>query len=287
MDERAQNITAGMVIGFLVVACICVASLLAGWALISDKSPLAALLSTATSTKTLTPTTTPTLTPSPTSTSTPVPTNTPTPVDTSTPASSSTPEATATEQPKLLFDERFSSDTNKWQAWYNSNEFSINSGQLRLLSTKDDYVAISICSDSDCGPYRDFFYQAEVSLSEESGVGHGIVFGFVGSNLYYVFEIDTELGKYALYKLVDSEWVKLINWNKHTAIKSGAGPNLLAVQVASEGREVSLWINGVYIQSHEDSEPYPKGKIGFFINGSGPELLGDDVEVYSSYPYDE
>jgi hypothetical protein len=290
MDDRAQNLTVGIVIGVLVVACLCVGSLIGGWLLTSPKSPLLAMLAsptptvtdTATPTPTLTATSTPTVTP--TATETPTPTNTPFPTDTPTPQATATSTNTPTEPPALLFKEVFTDNANEWEPWYKDSETAVKNGQLRLLSNKEKFVAMSTCGNV-CGPYRNFYAQAEVVLDPVVKIKHGLAFGIINGQNYYVFEVDTDYGGYALFKLVENAWSELVAWKKHSAVRSGATPNLLAVQVAEDGSLISLWINGIFIQDFNDPDPFAAGKVGFFINGIGADLVADNLEVYTSNPY--
>jgi hypothetical protein len=290
MDDRTQNLAVGVTIGVLVVGCLCVGLLIGGWLLSSPKSPLVAMIASPTPVPTHTPTftPTPTQTPIPTDTAvptdTPQPSNTPLPTDTPTPEATATASATPTEPPDLLLKDNFSDNVNEWEPWYNDNDVTVSNGQIRLSTPKEGFVALSTCGN-ECGPYRNFYYQAEVVLDPDTDVNFGIAFGIIDGQHYYVFEIDTDYGGYALYKLVDNEWTKLTDWKKHSAVRSGATPNLLAVQVSDNGKLISLWINGIFIQDFDEPDPYAAGKLGFFVNGTGPTLVGDNLEVFTANPY--
>jgi hypothetical protein len=290
MDDRTQNLSIGVLIGVLTVACVCVGCLIGGWLLSSPKSPLVKLIPsptptwTNTPTATMTPTVTSTPTQTPTATETSTPSNTPLPTDTPTPEATSTNTATPTELPGLLLKDQFNDNTNEWGPWYKDSETDVTNGQFRLWSKAEGFVGLSTCGNN-CGPYHNFYYQAEVLLDPASDVNFGIAFGILDGQHYYVFEIDTDFGGYALYKLVDNEWEILIDWKKHSAVRSGGTPNLLAVQLSEDGKLISLWINGIFIQDFDEPEPYDAGKIGFFVNGIGPTLVGDNLELFTSNPY--
>jgi len=293
-SNKSQNILIGAVIGLLVIACCCVAVFSVSWAMSSERSPFIAFFASATPTQTATPTFTATST----ETATPTPTFTPTPTETSTPTTpptdtevppSDTPTPEDTEIPnELLLQDNFGNNNNGWYAWYKDTTVEVANGQLRLNSDRDGFVALASCSKG-CGPYTDMYFQADLGIEPAADINYGMAFSIIDGANYYAFEInvnpETDYRGYALYKLTENEWSKLIPWTEDSAVQSGV-LNTLGVQVSNDGSQMDLWINGIYVNSYTDSDPYGSGKIGLFVNNSGTELVGDGVVVYNFRPAD-
>jgi hypothetical protein len=212
-------------------------------------------------------------------TNTPPPTASPTITPTAPPSSTPEPHILvyAPTGDEVVFQDTFDNNINQWRSYYAGRVASVNDGHLRVVSYERGYVNVGSCDS--CGNYSDsFYYQADLVLNKFQPVSYGLAFCINENNNYYVYTINHNSFKYALFKLLDDEWFTLIDETFSEEIKSH--PNTNTLSVAFEQGYIELFINGILVDTYKDSEPLMDGEIGFIVDDAGAELFGDNVFAY-------
>lgn len=221
--------------------------------------------------------------PSPTATYTHTPPSTPT--KTLTPTRTPTPTITTTPHPFLdpaegvtVFNETFESNTWDWDAAYRNNSSNVENGKLMIKSNELGYVGMALCYG--CKAFiNGFYYQAELLPEEETSVSYGISYcASLSSNDYYVFQVNTLLPTYSLFKYASDDWEVFINREPSNTINKYPGSNTLGVKY-DQGK-MDLYINGILVDSYMDENQPSCNKIGVFVDGSNLEIFADNIFVY-------
>ena len=215
---------------------------------------------------------TPTLTPTPTFT----PTNTFTPTVTATP----TPDylLTVVTRNNVIFEDHFDTNENNWGGFYSGSTVTIENGKLNLLSENSGFIGVSFCIT--CPETGDsFFLEAELAVKENKTTSYGLAFCSNGYGAdYYVFQIKPIGKTFILYKHSDTGWQNLTENQYSSAIEMFPAANKLGVYY--DHGAIKLYINDKNVLAYEDKAPYSCKRSGFFVNGSGVNLLADNLTVY-------
>jgi hypothetical protein len=210
-----------------------------------------------------------------------------TPLPTASPTISPTAPPTSTPEPHILvypptgdeevLKDSFDNNKNQWISYYAGRVASVTDGHLRVVSYERGYVNVATCNG--CGNYSDnFYFQADLALNEFTPVSYGLAFCITDNNNYYIFTINHNTFKYALIKLVDDEWITLIEDTISEEINNH--PKINTLSVSFEEGYMELFINGVMVDTYKDTKPLKNGEIGFIIDNAGAELFGDNVFAY-------
>ena len=226
----------------------------------------------------------PTQTFPPTATFTQLPTVTatlpPTDMPTSAPPSQPAPEIMAQAITPPALQENFVDNTRAWTGLGANSEFLIQEGSLILRSNQTGQPAVAYCA-GDCGPYKDsFYYEASLMDERASDFGYGILYSINDAkNGYYAYKVRPSTGEYGLFKLVDGNWTTLVDWTTIPGLLQPPQANLLGISL--QDRNITLYLNGVRLNSIVDESPYNEGRIGFIADQDGVHLFASDVLVYN------
>ncbi len=107
---------------------------------------------------------------------------------------------------------------------------------------------------------------------------YGLIFRKNADQEYLVYKI-SNLGRYALYKFMDSAWTALIDWSDTSAVLPGENNRM---EVLATGDTVYLVLNGELVAQYSPVA-LGEGQPGFFVGTSGTGETGqwefDDFEV--------
>jgi len=199
-----------------------------------------------------------------------------------------TPVAVTGEAEPML-SENFADDLRRWRALYKKESVAVEDNRLSLTAFKSgEFIGVAYCSGT-CGPYDDgYYFQADLSLGEESDATHGLVFGLqLNPQLpsqppdYYLFEIEATQGLFQLLKLKANQWTTLVDWTKADAILPYPQANRLGVFVR-QGR-IDLYVNDSLVGNASDPQPFSGGRIGFKI-APGASVSARNALVYQGMP---
>ena len=210
-----------------------------------------------------------------------------TPLPTASPTITSTAPPTSTPEPHILvypptgdqevLQDSFDNNKNQWGSYYSGRVASVADGHLRVVSYERGYVNVATCNG--CGNFSDdFYFQADLTLNEFEPVSYGLAFCITENNNYYIYTINHNSFKYALFKLIDDEWFTLIDETFSEEINSH--PNTNTLSVSFDQGHIELFINGIMVDTYKDSKFLKNGEIGLIIDDAGAELFGDNVFAY-------
>jgi len=132
------------------------------------------------------------------------------------------------------------------------------------------------------GYLLDFVMEVAVSADGEVGFG-GVVFHKQGGAQFYSFAITAD-GQYSLMSSGQAA-EPILNWRDSSHIRTGAETNRL--RVVRVGATVSMYVNGQYLDSVEDTT-FTEGEVGLIagtFQGETHALFHfDNLRVYASIP---
>jgi hypothetical protein len=184
---------------------------------------------------------------------------------------------------ELIFEDAFDSNAQRWDAYYGSgNTVSVQDGRLHLASDDEGYVALAVCPD--CTFDGDNFYvQAEVVPAQKTELRHGLAVCLsTGINEYYTFTVDSTSQLFSLFKSVGDGWEVLIGPTSSSLINEYPISNTLAV-LFHQGI-LELYINGGFVSSFEDADPFTCTQYGIFVDGGTTEIMADNLFSYQVKP---
>lgn len=227
--------------------------------------------------------------PSPTATrtSTPTPTATRTPTPTITPTSTITPTATITLTPHVLitplqgnivFEEKFDSNSNNWDGYFNDSTTRVQDGKLILRAAKSGIIGVALCLN--CPVFNEVFYfQAEIFIVSKTNEVYGLAFCSSGyGNDYYVFEINPDTQRFFLSRHSSTGWDNVIDFRFSKLINKYPVSNTLGVYF--DQGNIQLYINGTLVDSYQDDNPPNCRRVGFIVNDGNFDMSADNVFAY-------
>lgn len=179
---------------------------------------------------------------------------------------------------QLLFQDDFSDPNSGWLLDADADrEFTYEDGEYSILANMPDSWWWAAAPTDVL--FSDF--TVEVDLRQLSGLeqhNYGIVFRAQGDN-FYRFGI-SGAGEYALFKVQNDRWIRLLDWTKSTTIRPGSGSNHL--KVTAKGSKISLYANGELLASINDAS-FAQGAIGIYVEKRGTmdaQVRFDNIKVY-------
>jgi hypothetical protein len=203
------------------------------------------------------------------STVTPGPTaQPPTPLPADTPTTPPPPTPTVPVWPVVLADDFEDATsgfgertTDDYRTFYDGSRYNIE-------IQSEDWVGWS-----SQGSFSDFVVELDVTSHGEAG-GAGIVFrNQEDGRQFYLFAINVH-GEYWLRMLTTEGWQLIRDWQESPHIIPGAASNHL--RVVCVGPEISLYINGEYLETVRDAT-YAEGGVGMLAGTS----LGEPHALFS------
>ncbi|HXF63991.1 MAG TPA: family 16 glycoside hydrolase [Caldilineaceae bacterium] len=154
------------------------------------------------------------------------------------------------------FSDDFRTDQGYWDLTFVENTLFFY--QQRSLHTEisagqwASWVSLQMDQETT-SEMSDFYAEVDVSFVQQPpGAAAGLVFRHGESGDFYIFVIDPT-GYYMLQKNIGGEWLNLIPWTE-TAVVDTAAEAVNRLGVLAEGSTLSFTINGVVIDSTEDSD---------------------------------
>ena len=179
---------------------------------------------------------------------------------------------------QLLFQDDFSDPESGWLLDANEDrEFAYEDGKYSILAKMPDSLWWAAVPTDVL--FSDF--TVEVDLQQLSGLeehNYGIVLREQGGS-FYRFGI-SGAGEYALFKVQNDRWIRLLDLTESTAIRPGSGFNRL--KVTTKGSQISLYANGELLASINDAS-FAQGAIGLYVEKRGTmdvHVHFDSIKVY-------
>ena len=184
------------------------------------------------------------------------------------------------QQMKVVFEDGFSNNTNKWAtAPADENKaLSISGGyyyfeQVRTTNSWVTYKKIPLATEKD--------FKIEASIRKVSGIqnnGYGIVFGRLDNDNEFQFEISGD-GHFRVDKYEEGQFVEIKAWTGSKAISTGNGANN-KLTISKSGAYYQYYINDQLVYTG-DYEPGFGHEIGFTLSQN--QKIGIDyLKVLSS-----
>jgi hypothetical protein len=181
-----------------------------------------------------------------------------------------TPTITTTDFNKI--------DLSKWEATnpaYAESEYK--DGEFIMGTKQKGYYYVLVSS-----AYKTVDAVSRVTVrnveDKPSRLGYGLIFHSNPKplNQDYGFLIDTDKQRYRVVTHSPGKETDVIKWTRSTAIKQGTAKNVL--EVRDKDNEITLYINGVKIDSIKNTDGYKDGVPGIYA-GDGIPIAFSDLEV--------
>lgn len=184
-----------------------------------------------------------------------------------------------------VFKDDFTENTQQWKDEWNEADVEVKNGHLSLISRGATATAMTKCAVC-MFPHNHFYIEADFSTDLATDQGYGFAFNLQGAYNFYMFLINPSQERYLLYKTYfnvnsqsDSSWMLRLS-KKSRLIKPYPQVNKLGVFFEKDRME--LYINGQMVDTYEDpGTELTFGKFGFYTNGGGFEVIGDNLFSYS------
>jgi hypothetical protein len=143
------------------------------------------------------------------------------------------------------------------------------------MGRDDEYTGIQYGDVNVCGT----FATAKTDKAENQAAG--LIFWGTDYTAFYSFQIQPTIGQFAVLQLVPGTgWALPLAWTASTAIVKDMGAaNTLMMQ--TQGKVVSLFINGQKVGTYTGTPPPGGGVVGFSVSTSTPSLDTWDVTDFS------
>jgi hypothetical protein len=171
---------------------------------------------------------------------------------------------------RTVLDERFQNNQLGWTHQPDATAW-LGDGVYRLFG-RPPIGAVSVGAPLGQS-YRDVVVHGRFrKIGGPPGGGYGIIVrddgpgprdGVNQLGRFYVLEVG-DLGEYGIWRRDQDQWVDIIPWTSHPAIRKGQEPNELTVQ--AYGPRLTLIVNGTEIASVEDTN-LQEGGVGFYQGG--------------------
>jgi hypothetical protein len=208
--------------------------------------------------------------------SVPIPVNT---FATSLPPTTPTPHISFVDQSKFntIFEDDFSTDQNHWTFHNDGYKEEVREEKLHFESRIKGNYAYTGCRSC---PYfgKPFYLQAYLTTAKATDESFGIVFNLDRSTeVFYLFEVNTEAKKYYLYHHTDSGW-SLLAAGESNHIRSFPDGNTIGIYANQDTAE--FYINDKIIDSYKQSgAAFQSGYFAFYVNDAGFSLSVDNVTI--------
>jgi len=187
-----------------------------------------------------------------------------------------TPEAVLPSEGSIIFQDDFSSAQAGW-AWQDiEGSVSHVSGELHLEVNPPEYFIWGVPVYS----FTDVILEVDARVVTAAGDGDfGLICRYQDNQNFYGLEI-SEDGYYAVWKMIDGEYIPLVDW-KYSSLINTDGPVRLGASCV--GDSLSLIVNGEFLVEISDSD-LDSGDVGV-VAGTweyAPFVVGFDNFVVRS-----
>lgn len=167
-----------------------------------------------------------------------------------------------------------STDFSNWE--FKDDEFitTDNSDGKLVLKAKSGYFYVFVFKD-----FPNANASAKITVKNNTGKrtkhGYGLVVNSDPNRVLkkdYAFVIRSDTGRYRVVRHKDTEETVVVNWTRSSAINRGSRSN--DIEVRTKDDEMSLYINGKFIRTVEDSVGY-NGVSGVYTSGANPITFSD------------
>lgn len=165
----------------------------------------------------------------------------------------------------------FRRDTGEWNTRIlDDREIAIIDRTLVFDIRAASSLSVSAYEPAEPLPYDDYYVEVTATqLDGDDDGNHGIVFRYVDGDNFYFFDIN--YGGYGLQKLVDGEWIDVIEWTDDERIEIGPGV----------AKRMGVWMNGTEIALLLDEEIVATATDDTFASGGIGLAAGTyDAETY-------
>lgn len=170
-----------------------------------------------------------------------------------------------------------------WTGVVNVGSASYVNGEYRMRGNQGGYVVVYGPKTNDYHTENARILVTARSISGTSpSLGFGLcVYGEMKNNVLedYSFLIRTDASSPA-YRVVIHQAGKemvLVNWTTSSLIRTGTSPN--QIEVRTDGKKLTFYINGQYATSVTDDANYGAGLAGLYTSDT-VEVAFDDLEIY-------
>ena len=184
---------------------------------------------------------------------------------------------------KVIQDD-FSDNKHAWISRWSDGTLAIKNGRLSLSTSAADSIEMAQCNVC---PFlgNKYYIEADLSTSQSVDSYYGIAFNINNSyHDFYVFEINTQIGRFDLYKTIrspvsgDDIWMKRLSKNS-SLIKPYPQVNKLGVYFDRDSMQ--LYINENQVESYQDiGTDLSSGAYAFYIEDPGFALMVDNFFAY-------
>ncbi len=136
-------------------------------------------------------------------------------------------------------DDDFAADTDFWTTSYDGTTAGYYKAGAYHISIDTDNLVAWETGDLTAG---DFVAEVEVSHYDGPLINEGgLLFRYVDSANFYLFSVSSD-GYFVVKKLVDGEWVTLVEWTESDAANTGSR-SANDLTVLAEGEQLAFFIN--------------------------------------------
>jgi len=191
---------------------------------------------------------------------------------------------------KVLFEDDFSNGYSGWYVWSNDKDsFSYDNfkGEPVYHIKSNAAVWMDYIPMHTLGSIGNFAVEVDCWPDPTStDTKCGLIFRYVsksteniwGNNVnFYGFGVATDPGMYGVMMWLDSKWNTLVKYTPTDATQKGQ-PNRL--KVACNGSIIECYVNGLQVETFEDSRLASNGYVGLIAAGSKLNAYFDNFVVY-------
>ena len=188
----------------------------------------------------------------------------------------------------LIFGDDFSDPDSGWYTGNGVVSWNYVSGEYEIALNAANLQA---AATAPMPSVTDMSVEAALRVTQGSGVGYGLVFGYQSGNAYYAFYVKPGSQNYALFRRdVDggnpSGGVNVaLLAGSSAAIHTGSASNHL--QVRRVGSQIDLYVNDQWVNGTSDSTYLASSPAGLFAStgSSAPAVVrADNFAVYEATP---
>jgi hypothetical protein len=190
--------------------------------------------------------------------------------------------APATQQPRILFDERFADNRRGWPNDPGSTAWLADGGYRLFARHPERFVAIG--APDSASPAQVVVTGLFRKVGGPPGGGYGVVVrdqrdgardGVNQDGRYYVLEVG-DRGEIGIWRRDGDRWIDLVPWTPSPIVRAGSEPNEITVRVG--GARLLLMVNGHEAASTDDGT-FTSGAVGLFVGGDGNQVLVESLRV--------
>jgi formylglycine-generating enzyme required for sulfatase activity len=185
-----------------------------------------------------------------------------------------------TETPLLISDDFSNLNTDWWDlVEIEGVNTSIYGGGYRIEILKENWIFRDLVDIN----LSDVVVEVDVEKLGVQNSSMGLICRAVDAENLYLFEISS-FGYFSINKIIDDEWIELINWTKSDAINIGKSSN--HIKAVCDGSNLSLFTNDILLTTVTDEE-FSSGSVGLSAGSfdfTPVDVLFDNFVVYQISP---